>query len=350
MTLNKRRTVCALLSAMLIFICCLHTGALHADAATKTASIKFRTYLQNTGWQAWKGNGSAAGGDSLRMEAFQVKLVNSGYKGSVVYRAHVQGTGWQKTWSKDGKLAGTTGKSLRLEAVQIYLSGEISNYYDLYYRVNAKGLGWMKWVKNGNPAGTVGYGRRLTGIQIRLVKKGAATANSYKGVKSVTKTGFVKKESNKTPINPYYEEHPEENPSRERTIKREHLEPVTLTAKEFDLLAAVVYCEAGGEIMNGQVAMANIVLNRLRSGNYGKNLHDVVYAPYQFSVVSLDKFKDALKNGVPQNTRIACRRAVNGLNFIRDYVNVRPTWYYDLNKLPDSVHEYIILGNIIFFK
>jgi len=37
---------------------------------------------------------------------------------SVEYRAHVQGVGWQP-WRRDGQTAGTTGKGLRVEAVQI---------------------------------------------------------------------------------------------------------------------------------------------------------------------------------------------------------------------------------------
>nr|WP_223196722.1 hypothetical protein [Listeria monocytogenes] len=39
---------------------------------------------------------------------------------SVQYRAHVQNKGWQ-SWVKDGATAGTTGESLRIEAVQMRL-------------------------------------------------------------------------------------------------------------------------------------------------------------------------------------------------------------------------------------
>jgi uncharacterized protein YjdB len=36
----------------------------------------------------------------------------------VWYRAHVQGIGWTK-WVRDGALAGTTGRGLRTEAVEV---------------------------------------------------------------------------------------------------------------------------------------------------------------------------------------------------------------------------------------
>ena len=35
-----------------------------------------------------------------------------------MYRAYVQGQGWQD-WVKDGEEAGTTGKNLRMEAIEI---------------------------------------------------------------------------------------------------------------------------------------------------------------------------------------------------------------------------------------
>ena len=73
---------------------------------------------------------------------------------------------------------------MRLEAIQIKLTGEMANKYDIYYRVHAQNFGWMGWAKNGESAGTAGYSYRLEGIQIKLVKKGAAapgsTTNTYK--------------------------------------------------------------------------------------------------------------------------------------------------------------------------
>ena len=58
-------------------------------------------------------------GQARRLEAFQITVKDSpGW--SVQYRAHVQGVGWQP-WRRDGQTAGTTGKGLRVEAVQVRL-------------------------------------------------------------------------------------------------------------------------------------------------------------------------------------------------------------------------------------
>ena len=45
--------------------------------------------------------------------------------GLVNYRAHVQSIGWQD-WTKDGALSGTTGRALRVEALQIKLGSALS--------------------------------------------------------------------------------------------------------------------------------------------------------------------------------------------------------------------------------
>ena len=69
-------------------------------------------------------------------------------------------------------VSGTAGRSLRLEAIQINLTGDISKVYDVYYRVHAQNVGWLDWAKNGEESGTEGYGFRLEGIEIKLVEKG----------------------------------------------------------------------------------------------------------------------------------------------------------------------------------
>ena len=69
-------------------------------------------------------------------------------------------------------MSGTSGRSLRLEAMQISLSGDMAKHYDIYYRVHAQNFGWLGWAKNGESAGTAGYAYRLEGMQIVLVEKG----------------------------------------------------------------------------------------------------------------------------------------------------------------------------------
>ena len=55
--------------------------------------------------------------------------------------------------------------------------------------------------------------------------------------------------------------------------------------REQDCLANAVYFEARGEPIEGQLAVAEVVLNRTRSGRYPSTICAVVTQPWQFSFV-----------------------------------------------------------------
>ncbi|WP_329802709.1 transglutaminase domain-containing protein [Holdemanella biformis] len=136
------------------------------------ASILYKTHVQDIGWQDFVQDGKMSGtsGRSKRLEGIQIKL-SSKLKGNVEYQTHVQDIGWQG-WKSNGTMSGTSGQSKRLEAIRIKLSGEIANKYDVYYRVHCQDFGWLGWAKNGEASGSEGFSKRLEGIEIRLVKKG----------------------------------------------------------------------------------------------------------------------------------------------------------------------------------
>lgn len=54
--------------------------------------------------------------------------------------------------------------------------------------------------------------------------------------------------------------------------------------EEKTYIARVVYAEARGEIFEGQVAVATVVLNRFESGQFGSSVKKVVFARSQFAV------------------------------------------------------------------
>lgn len=140
--------------------------------------IKYQTHVQNIGWQGEKADGEMSGttGQSLRLEAIKIQL-SSSIDGGIVYKTHVQDYGWQN-FVENGQASGTSGQSKRLEAIQMQLTGNAMNQYDLYYRVHAQNFGWLGWAKNGESAGTAGYSYRLEGIQIVLVPKGGNAPGS----------------------------------------------------------------------------------------------------------------------------------------------------------------------------
>lgn len=58
---------------------------------------------------------------------------------------------------------------------------------------------------------------------------------------------------------------------------------VDYTAEDLQCLAKNIYHEAGVEPQAGQFAVAQVTLNRLRDGRWGKSVCSVVYARAQFS-------------------------------------------------------------------
>lgn len=132
-------------------------------------NVTYSTHVQNIGWQSWKSNGETAGtsGKSLRLEAIKIQT-NSTVKTNIKYQVHIQDIGWQ-SWKSNGEIAGTSGRNLRLEAIKIRL--ESSNDYTIRYRVHIQNIGWQDWKTGGEIAGTSGQSLRLEAIEIVMEKK-----------------------------------------------------------------------------------------------------------------------------------------------------------------------------------
>ncbi|PKG22844.1 N-acetylmuramoyl-L-alanine amidase [Niallia nealsonii] len=129
---------------------------------TAIPSIVYEAHIQGTGWQGKKKNGETAGttGKSLRLEAVTVKLENTEAK--LEMQGHVQGIGWT-TVRTNGEVIGTIGEGLRLEAIKLKVPG-----LNVQYRVHVEKDGWTSWKKNGKMAGTTGQKKQIEAIQIKL--------------------------------------------------------------------------------------------------------------------------------------------------------------------------------------
>lgn len=80
------------------------------------------------------------------------------------------------------------------------------------------------------------------------------------------------------------------------------------SSQDVALLARVVYGEARGESYTGQVAVAAVVLNRIKSSSFPNTVSAVVYQPYAFTAVM-----DGQINYTPNQTAYnAAKDAING--------------------------------------
>ena len=143
--------------------------------------INYSVHSQNLGWLPFVSNGAQAGttGRSLRKEAIRINIQSS-IPGGVEYRTHVQDVGWQG-WRRNNEISGTTGRSLRLEALELRLTGQLATRYDIWYRVHIQNFGWLGWARNGARAGSAGMSLRMEAVQIRLVPRGGAWPGSPEG-------------------------------------------------------------------------------------------------------------------------------------------------------------------------
>lgn len=143
-------------------------------------SVHYNAHVQSIGWQETVKDGALAGtfSRSLRMEAIQIGLDKpEELEGSIEYCAHVQSIGWQD-YVSEGEKAGTESQAKRIEAIKIHLTGKLAEQYDVYYRTHIQSYGWLDWAKNDAPSGSSGYKKRMEAIEIRLVKKGSSEAPS----------------------------------------------------------------------------------------------------------------------------------------------------------------------------
>lgn len=81
-----------------------------------------------------------------------------------------------------------------------------------------------------------------------------------------------------------------------------------VSQSDLDLLARCVYGEARGEPYNGQVAIAAVVLNRVKSSKFPNTIYGVIYQKNAFTAVN-----DGQINLTPNQTAYnAARDAING--------------------------------------
>lgn len=72
---------------------------------------------------------------------------------------------------------------------------------------------------------------------------------------------------------------------------------VSFSDTDRQMLAAIIYCEAGAEPYAGKLAVGAVVVNRLLSSVYPDTITGVIYQRKQFSPVASGRFDLALANG-----------------------------------------------------
>jgi len=178
-------------------------------ADSEKFDVYYSAHVQKFGWMGWAKNGEIAGtlGHSLRIEAIRVKIVprgsaaptrlgrvstpkcearldytfsgnaracsfvanvvDSGLSGDIIYRLYEPDDEWM--WHRKN---GTSMTAVHgAERIQIDLNGQISDYFDVYYRAKVEGYGWTGWAKNGQDAGSRFCDAMIIGVEAKLIPK-----------------------------------------------------------------------------------------------------------------------------------------------------------------------------------
>ena len=69
------------------------------------------------------------------------------------------------------------------------------------------------------------------------------------------------------------------------------VQEISYTAEDEEELARIVYWEARGESEMGQLAVANVVLNRVRHENWPDTIAEVIYQKHQFTPTENSRYK-----------------------------------------------------------
>ena len=130
-------------------------------------------------------------------------------------------------------------------------------------------------------------------------------------------------------------------------------ERMKYTSADAECLTKNIYHEAGVEPIEGKYAVAQVTLNRLKEGRWGKNICDVVYAKSQFSWTLYKKKRyEQPKGPLWEESRAVARTVLD--KGVRVPSLAQSTYYHaDYIKPPlwaKSVAKIQQIGQHIFYK
>ena len=127
-------------------------------------------------------------GEFRAIHAIKIWKNDSYIGGDIQYRLHNSGWGWSGFYPSNtyvraavpGETVNVTQKSenyRRQEGIEIRLTGELEQAFDVFYRVHVQSQGDLGWAVNGATAGSQGLCKRMEKIAIVLVPKGTVPSD-----------------------------------------------------------------------------------------------------------------------------------------------------------------------------
>ena len=130
-----------------------------------------------------------------------------------------------------------------------------------------------------------------------------------------------------------------------KSVTQQKREVISITSDELLLLSKLITGEARGESYEGQVAVAAVVINRVKDSRFPNSIKDVIYQKSAFSVV-----KDGSINMQPNESAYkAAQEALYGLDPTDKAVYF---WNPDIATCQwiRTLDPYMRIGNHVFAK
>lgn len=136
-----------------------------------------------------------------------------------------------------------------------------------------------------------------------------------------------------------------EEAKKKKTSTKTQKAAVSSTSDDAMLLAALVQMEAGGESYEGKLAVASVVMNRVRSGAYPGSIRGVIYQSGQFPGAGSGKIDSILANGPSTSCQKAANEALSGADNVGNLTHFIATRVANTG----SYGSYTIIGNHCFY-
>lgn len=136
-------------------------------------------------------------------------------------------------------------------------------------------------------------------------------------------------------------------------VLERHAGRINYSPKEFECMVRNIYYEAGVENDLGKYAVAQVTLNRKKTGYWGKNICNVVYSKAQFSWT---KVKERAWLRPKDATWVRCRKIATDV--LNDGVRVKPlrtAVYYHATYINDPqwvdyTKKLVTIGQHVFYS
>ena len=115
---------------------------------------------------------------------------------------------------------------------------------------------------------------------------------------------------------------------------------VEASVDDVTLLAAIIQCEAGNEIYEGQLAVGAVVMNRVRAAGYPGSVYEVIYQKSQFPPATSGAVAKVIAKGPKDSCIQAAQEALNGTD------NTSGATCF---KRASSGHAGVVIGNHVFY-